>query len=80
MRLYREELIDNHGAYDYIAPKPFARSIMDLQADTEYDDQLRMTDPDGVENEAQKQFYIRTRSQVMHPQILYQLLSSFSCS
>jgi hypothetical protein len=63
LRLQREELINNYGAYDYIAPNMFAGSIMDLQADTEYEVGLRMTDPDGVENEAQKQFFIRTRAE-----------------
>ena len=63
LRLQREELISNYGAYDYIVPNMFAGSIMDLQEDTEYEVQLRMTDPDGVENAAQKQFYIRTRAE-----------------
>ena len=61
LRLQREALINNYGAYDYIAPNMFAGSIMDLQADTEYEVLLRMTDPDGVENAAQKQFFVRTR-------------------
>jgi hypothetical protein len=63
LRLQREELINNYGAYDYIAPNMFAGSIMDLQADTEYEVELKMTDPDGVENIAQKQFYVRTRAE-----------------
>ena len=63
LRLQREELINNYGAYDYIVPNMFAGSIMDLQADTEYEVRLRMTDPDGVKNAAQQQFFIRTRAE-----------------
>ncbi|MBN2318750.1 MAG: hypothetical protein JXR49_06725 [Acidobacteria bacterium] len=63
LRLQREELLNNYGAYDYIAPNMFAGSIMDLQADTEYEVQLRMADPDGVENAALQQFFVRTRAE-----------------
>ena len=40
LRLQREELINNYGAYDYVVPNMFAGSIMDLQEDTEYEVQL----------------------------------------
>ena len=63
LRLQREKMIDNYGAYDYVVPNMFAGSIMDLQADTEYEVKLRLTDPDGVENAAQQQFFIRTRAE-----------------
>jgi hypothetical protein len=63
LRLQREEMINTYGAYDYIVPNMFAGSIMDLQPDTEYEVLLRMTDPDGVENVAQQQFFIQTRAE-----------------
>lgn len=63
LRLQREKMINNYGAYDYVAPNMFAGSIMDLQEDTEYEVLLRMTDPDGVENAAQQQFFVRTRAE-----------------
>jgi hypothetical protein len=63
LRLQREELLNNYGAYDYTVPNMFAGSIMDLQPDTDYEVQLKMTDPDGVENAAQKRFFIRTRAE-----------------
>ena len=63
LRLQREKMINNYGAYDYVAPNMFAGSIMDLQEDTEYEVRLRMTDPDGVENAAQQQFFVRTRAE-----------------
>jgi len=63
LRLQHEELINNYGAYDYTVPNMFAGSIMDLQEDTEYEVQLRMADPDGVQNAAQQQFFVRTRAE-----------------
>lgn len=63
LRLQREELMDNYGAYDYTVPNMFAGSIMDLEADTAYEVRLTMTDADGVEKEAQKQFFVRTRAE-----------------
>ena len=61
LRLQHEEMIDNYGAYDYTVPNMFAGSIMDLEVDTEYEVRLTMTDADGVMNDAQKQFFVRTR-------------------
>ncbi|MEJ2244821.1 MAG: hypothetical protein P8Y80_01860 [Acidobacteriota bacterium] len=63
LRLQREELNNNYGAYDYVVPNMFAGSIMDLQENTEYEVQLGLTDPDGVENTAQQQFFVRTRAE-----------------
>ncbi len=63
LRLQREELINTYGAFDYTVPNMFAGSIMDLQPDTEYEVHLRLTDPDGVENADQKQFFVRTRTE-----------------
>ncbi len=63
LRLQRERMIDTYGAYDYVTPNMFAGSIMDLQEDTEYEVLLRMTDPDGVENTAQRQLLVRTRAE-----------------
>jgi hypothetical protein len=61
LRLQNEELINTYNAFDYNVPNMFAGSIMDLQPDTEYEVNLRLTDPDGVENTEQKQFFVRTR-------------------
>lgn len=63
LRLQREKMVNTYGAYDYVTPNMFAGSIMDLQEDTEYEVLLRMTDPDGVENAARRQFVVRTRAE-----------------
>jgi hypothetical protein len=63
LRLQREQMINTYGAYDYVTPNMFAGSIMDLQEDTEYEVLLQMTDPDGVENTARRQFVVRTRAE-----------------
>jgi len=61
LRLQREELINTYGAFDYTVPNMFAGSIMDLQPDTEYEVNLRLSDPDGVEHTDQQQFFVHTR-------------------
>jgi hypothetical protein len=63
LRLQREKLINTYGAFSYTVPKMFAGSIMDLNTDTEYEVNLRLTDPDGVKNTAQQQFFVRTRAE-----------------
>ena len=63
LRLQREELINTYGAFDYTVPNMFAGSIMDLQPDTEYEVNLRLSDPDGVEHTDQQQFFVHTRAE-----------------
>jgi hypothetical protein len=45
----------------YVVPHRFAGSIIDLEPDTEYEVQLTMTDPDGVNGTAVRTEKVRTR-------------------
>ena len=47
--------------FDYVVPNMFSGSILNLDADTEYECRLAMTDPDGVKGEATKTVTVRTR-------------------
>lgn len=51
------------GAIDYTAPNMFAGSIFDLQPDTLYEARLVMTDPDGVDGNAEHLVTVRTRAE-----------------
>jgi hypothetical protein len=48
---------------DYVTPNLFAGSILDLEPDTEYECKFLMSDPDGVNGEAQKIVTVRTRAE-----------------
>ena len=63
LRIQEEESIYEffNNSIDYIAPNMFAGSIFDLETDTEYECKFLMTDPDGVEGDAQKIVTVRTR-------------------
>lgn len=47
--------------FDVELPPMFAGSVMDLEADTEYEVRFQMTDPDGVSGEADRILSVRTR-------------------
>jgi len=49
----------------YKIPEGFAGSIMDLEPDTEYEVKLEMTDSDGVNGKAVRQFNLKTRHEPM---------------
>ena len=63
LRLQNEEMLNTYNAFDYTVPNMFAGSIMDLQPDTEYEVNLILTDPDGVEKTDQQQLSVRTRAE-----------------
>ncbi len=51
------------GSLDYTAPNMFAGSLFDLEEDTEYEVQLKIQDPDGVNGEVEKNITVRTRAE-----------------
>ena len=63
LRLFREELLDTYGAYDYVVPNAFAGSIIDLEPDTEYEVALTLSDPDGARGETERTLTARTRAE-----------------
>ena len=63
LRLFREQLIDTYGAYDYVVPNAFAGSIIDLEPDTEYEVALTLDDPDGTRGETERTMTVRTRAE-----------------
>ncbi|MDX1563087.1 MAG: hypothetical protein R3305_09180, partial [Gammaproteobacteria bacterium] len=65
LRLFREELLDTYGAYDYVVPNAFAGSIIDLEPDTEYEVALTLSDPDGARGETERTLTARTRAEPM---------------
>jgi len=54
-RIYAESRVD------VIAPNMFAGSVLDLEPDTAYEVRFRLTDPDGVQGEADRTLTVRTR-------------------
>ena len=60
LRLQNEEVY-TRGALDYTAPNMFTGSLFDLEPDTSYDVKLTLTDPDGVDGDAEKTITARTR-------------------
>ena len=51
--------------FDYVVPNMFSGSILNLDADTEYECHFVMTDPDGVRGLATKDAIVRTRKEPM---------------
>ena len=47
--------------YDYTAPNMFAGSVLNLEPDTDYEARFVLTDPDGVQGQAQQEITVRTR-------------------
>jgi hypothetical protein len=62
IRLHNE-LAVNQPYYTYTAPNGFAGSIFDLQPDTEYEAQLTMSDPNGVNGNPVQTATFRTQAQ-----------------
>jgi hypothetical protein len=69
LRLQREETIYTYPfglgplSVSYVAPNMFAGSIFDLEPDTEYECRFVLSDPDGVNGEAQRTATVRTRAE-----------------
>ncbi len=61
LRLDREETIHRPPSFSYVAPNMFAGSILDLEPDTEYECNFRISDPDGVVGKAENNVTVRTR-------------------
>jgi hypothetical protein len=59
LRLNGEQIAT--APFNYVAPNQFAGSIFDLESDTEYECRFIMSDPDGVNGQAQKTVTVRTR-------------------
>src|SRR5262245_52872470 len=59
------ERIFNGAMLDVVSPNMFAGSILDLEADTAYEAQFVLTDPDGVRGESRKTVEVRTRPEPM---------------
>ena len=47
--------------YDYTAPNMFAGSVLDLEPDTEYECRFVLSDPDGVQGQAEQRVTVHTR-------------------
>ena len=59
------ERIYNGAQLDVVSPNMFAGSILDLEPDTAYEAQFRLSDPDGVSGETEKRLTVRTRPEPM---------------
>jgi hypothetical protein len=57
------EVNSTDATLPYTAPNMFAGSIMDLEANTTYEVQMTMHDPDGVEGRATQWATVKTRAQ-----------------
>ena len=55
------ERIFSESRIDFVSPNMFAGSILDLEADTAYEAQFVISDPDGVRGPARKVVPVRTR-------------------
>jgi hypothetical protein len=51
--------------FDWVVPNMFSGSILNLEADTEYECRFVMTDPDGIRGETTKTVTVRTRKEPM---------------
>ncbi len=51
----------NENALQYVTPHMFAGSVFELEPDTEYECRFVMTDPDGVDGDAERIVTARTR-------------------
>ncbi|MDW8353763.1 MAG: hypothetical protein RMK57_04455 [Bryobacterales bacterium] len=63
LRLGGERVFRAREHLDYTVPDRFAGSILDLDPDTEYECEFRMSDPDGVVGEAVQRVRVRTRAE-----------------
>jgi len=51
--------------FDYVVPNMFSGSILNLEADTEYECRFVMTDPDGISGVTTRSAIVRTRKEPM---------------
>jgi hypothetical protein len=63
LRMGGERVFRAREHLDYVVPNRFAGSVLNLQADTEYEVRLTMKDPDGVEGQAIQTAKVRTRAE-----------------
>ena len=63
LRIGGEEVGRDREQLRYFVPHGFAGSILNLAPGTEYECRFALTDPDGVQGEAQKIVRVRTRSE-----------------
>ena len=61
LRIGGEQIYRRRENLDYVVPHGFAGSVLHLEADTEYEVQLQVTDPDGVVGPAKQTVKVRTR-------------------
>jgi hypothetical protein len=59
----QHERIYNGDMLDVVAPNMFAGSILDLEADTEYEARFVMSDPDGVRGQRERVVKVKTRAE-----------------
>jgi hypothetical protein len=64
LRLQGEHIF-NGAQLDVVVPNMFAGSVIDLEADTSYEVQFVLADPDGVSGERRKTVTVRTRAEPM---------------
>jgi hypothetical protein len=57
------ERIYAQSRVDIVTPNMFAGSVLDLDADTDYELRFVMSDPDGVSGTAERQLTVRTRAE-----------------
>jgi len=63
LRIGGEKVFSPDVYLDYTVPEMFSGSILDLDADTEYECRLTLRDPDGVRGEASRTVKARTRAE-----------------
>ncbi len=66
LRIQNEESIAKflNNSIDYVTPNLFAGSIFDLKPDTEYECRFIMSDPDGIQGNAENIVIVRTRPEL----------------
>ena len=62
LRIGEEKVWRSRELLEHWTPRLFAGSILDLDADTEYECRLVMSDPDGVHGKYEQQVAVRTRA------------------
>jgi Right handed beta helix region len=63
VRIGGENVFRRRENLDYTVPQGFAGSILNLQANTEYECQFVLTDPDGISGKTQEKVRVKTRGE-----------------
>ena len=63
VRIGGEKIYRRRENLDYTVPDGFAGSILNLEPETEYECRFRLTDPDGVQGEAEQTVRVKTRGE-----------------